>query len=64
GEYLKITMSENAFNSEFKARMQKYTRFDAQSFYDAMIFNMDSIGNLCYSLVKMLILSQEQCSST
>ncbi|GKE29889.1 hypothetical protein Tco_1445273 [Tanacetum coccineum] len=24
--------------------MQKYTRFDAQSFYDAMIFNMDSIG--------------------
>ncbi|GJS60714.1 hypothetical protein Tco_0655498 [Tanacetum coccineum] len=24
--------------------MQKYTRFDAQSLYDAMIFNMDSIG--------------------
>ncbi|GJS16545.1 hypothetical protein Tco_0411017 [Tanacetum coccineum] len=24
--------------------MQKYTRFYAQSFYDAMIFNMDSIG--------------------
>ncbi|GJX07808.1 hypothetical protein Tco_0195740 [Tanacetum coccineum] len=38
------TTFENAFNSEFKARMQKYTRFDAQSFYDAMIFNMDSIG--------------------
>ncbi|GKB09249.1 hypothetical protein Tco_0837561 [Tanacetum coccineum] len=35
---------ENAFNSEFKARMQKYTRFDAQSLYDAMIFNKDSIG--------------------
>ncbi|GJT48092.1 hypothetical protein Tco_0974249 [Tanacetum coccineum] len=29
---------------KFKARMQKYTRFDAQSLYDAMIFNMDSIG--------------------
>ncbi|GKD55961.1 hypothetical protein Tco_1289348, partial [Tanacetum coccineum] len=38
------TTFENAFNSEFKVRMQKYTRFDAQSFYDAMIFNMDSIG--------------------
>ncbi|GJT48269.1 hypothetical protein Tco_0974426 [Tanacetum coccineum] len=36
-------MFENAFNSEIKVRMQKYTRFDAQSFYDAMIFNMDSI---------------------
>ncbi|GJV48589.1 hypothetical protein Tco_1438801 [Tanacetum coccineum] len=29
---------------EFKEHMQKYTRFDAQSFYDAMICNMDSIG--------------------
>ncbi|GKC79901.1 putative RNA-directed DNA polymerase [Tanacetum coccineum] len=29
---------------KFKARMQKYTRFDVQSLYDAMIFNMDSIG--------------------
>ncbi|GKD01393.1 hypothetical protein Tco_1171667 [Tanacetum coccineum] len=38
------TTFENAFNSEFKAHMQKYTRFDAQSLYDAMIFNMDSIG--------------------
>ncbi|GJU91099.1 hypothetical protein Tco_1303522 [Tanacetum coccineum] len=38
------TTFENAFNSEFKARMQKYTRFDAQSLYDAMICNMDSIG--------------------
>ncbi|GJY33778.1 hypothetical protein Tco_0418247 [Tanacetum coccineum] len=28
---------------EFKERMQKYTRFDAQSFQDAMICNMDSI---------------------
>ncbi|GKB02928.1 hypothetical protein Tco_0831017 [Tanacetum coccineum] len=31
------TTFENAFNSEFKARMQKYTRFDAQSFYDAKL---------------------------
>ncbi|GJZ43725.1 hypothetical protein Tco_0590980 [Tanacetum coccineum] len=38
------TTFENAFNSEIKKHMQKYTRFDAQSFYDAMIFNMDSIG--------------------
>nr|GEU55173.1 hypothetical protein [Tanacetum cinerariifolium] len=38
------TKFENAFNSEFKERMQKYTRFDAQSFKDAMICNMDSIG--------------------
>ncbi|GJR80498.1 hypothetical protein Tco_0151283 [Tanacetum coccineum] len=34
------TTFENAFNSELKARMQNYTRYDAQSFYDAMIFNM------------------------
>ncbi|GJU96153.1 hypothetical protein Tco_1320909 [Tanacetum coccineum] len=38
------TTFENAFNSEFKEHMQKYTRFDAQSLYDAMICNMDSIG--------------------
>ncbi|GJX24771.1 hypothetical protein Tco_0231067 [Tanacetum coccineum] len=38
------TTFENAFNLEFKERMQKYTRFDAQSLYDAMIYNMDSIG--------------------
>ncbi|GJT79865.1 hypothetical protein Tco_1054207 [Tanacetum coccineum] len=38
------TTFENAFNSEFKARMQKYTRFDAQSLYDAMIF---VIQNTC-----------------
>ncbi|GKB55090.1 hypothetical protein Tco_0905843 [Tanacetum coccineum] len=40
---LRITF-ENAFNSEFKERMHKYTIFDAQSLYDAMICNMDSIG--------------------
>ncbi|GJT07649.1 hypothetical protein Tco_0842111 [Tanacetum coccineum] len=38
------TTFENAFKSELKARMQNYTRYDAQSFYDAMIFNMDSLG--------------------
>nr|GEW02379.1 reverse transcriptase domain-containing protein [Tanacetum cinerariifolium] len=38
------TKFENAFNSEFKERMQKYTRFNAQSFQDAMICNMGSIG--------------------
>ncbi|GKA10430.1 retrovirus-related pol polyprotein from transposon TNT 1-94 [Tanacetum coccineum] len=37
-------MFENAFNSEFKECMQKYTIFDAQSLYDAMTYNMDSIG--------------------
>ncbi|GJR57169.1 hypothetical protein Tco_1499331 [Tanacetum coccineum] len=44
------TTFENAFNSEFKARIQKYTRFDAQSFYDAMIFNMDSIGKYMHEI--------------
>ncbi|GJZ39588.1 hypothetical protein Tco_0586151, partial [Tanacetum coccineum] len=33
-----ITTFENAFNSEFKEHMQKYTRFNAQSFQDAMIY--------------------------
>ncbi|GKE03740.1 hypothetical protein Tco_1395758 [Tanacetum coccineum] len=33
-----ITMFENAFNSEFKERIQKYTRFNAHSFQDVMIF--------------------------
>ncbi|GJS55533.1 hypothetical protein Tco_0628895 [Tanacetum coccineum] len=32
------TKFENAFNSEFEERMQKYTRYNAQSFNDAMIF--------------------------
>ncbi|GJT82870.1 hypothetical protein Tco_1057212 [Tanacetum coccineum] len=45
--------SLKAIQSQFKfltdtlqdfVRMQKYTRFDAQSLYDAMICNMDSIG--------------------
>ncbi|GJS58506.1 hypothetical protein Tco_0653290 [Tanacetum coccineum] len=32
------TKFENAFNSEFEERMRKYTRYNAQSFNDAMIF--------------------------
>ncbi|GKE77235.1 hypothetical protein Tco_1543355, partial [Tanacetum coccineum] len=47
------TTFENAFNSELKARMQNYTRYDAQSFYDAeaMIFNMDSLGKYTLELI-------------
>ncbi|GJX56532.1 hypothetical protein Tco_0286429 [Tanacetum coccineum] len=45
------TMFENAFSSEIKARMQNYTRYDAQSFYDAMIFNMDSLGKYMLELI-------------
>ncbi|GKD08715.1 hypothetical protein Tco_1188400, partial [Tanacetum coccineum] len=37
------TTFEKAFNSEFKEHIQKYTRFDAQSFRDAMIKDMDFI---------------------
>nr|GEW98586.1 hypothetical protein [Tanacetum cinerariifolium] len=45
------TKFENAFNLEFKERMQKYTRFDAQSFKDAMIFNMDSIRKYMLEII-------------
>ncbi|GJS34805.1 zinc finger, CCHC-type containing protein [Tanacetum coccineum] len=45
------TKFENAFHSEFEERMQNYTRYDAQSFYDAMIFNMDSIGKYMLELI-------------
>nr|GEV65608.1 hypothetical protein [Tanacetum cinerariifolium] len=38
------TMFENAFKTEFKERMQKYTGFNAQSFQNAMIF---VIQNTC-----------------
>ncbi|GJZ17041.1 hypothetical protein Tco_0553164 [Tanacetum coccineum] len=46
-----ITTFENAFSSEIKARMQNYTRYDAQSFYDAMIFNVDSLGKYMLELI-------------
>ncbi|GJS17438.1 hypothetical protein Tco_0411910 [Tanacetum coccineum] len=52
------TMFENAFNSEFKQHMQKYTRFNAQSFQDAMTCNMDSIGKY----ILEIILHQQQSS--
>ncbi|GJX30021.1 gag-pol polyprotein [Tanacetum coccineum] len=45
------TTFENAFNSELKACMQNYTRYDAQSFYDAMIFNIDSLGKYMLELI-------------
>ncbi|GJT72047.1 hypothetical protein Tco_1031333 [Tanacetum coccineum] len=45
------TTFENAFSSEIKVRMQNYTRYDAQSFYDAMIFNMDSLGKYMLELI-------------
>ncbi|GJZ79646.1 reverse transcriptase domain-containing protein [Tanacetum coccineum] len=43
------TIRDKKRNSEIKARMQNYTRYDAQSFYDSMIFNMDSSGNALLS---------------
>ncbi|GJR87641.1 zinc finger, CCHC-type containing protein [Tanacetum coccineum] len=46
-----MTTFENAFSSKIKARMQNYTRYDAQSFYDAMIFNMDSLGKYMLELI-------------
>ncbi|GKA81513.1 hypothetical protein Tco_0788205 [Tanacetum coccineum] len=46
-----ITTFENAFSSEIKAHMQNYTRYDAQSFYDAMIFNMDSLRKYMLELI-------------
>ncbi|GJZ74460.1 hypothetical protein Tco_0638606 [Tanacetum coccineum] len=45
------TTFENAFNSEIKERMHKFTRFDAQSFKDAMICNMDSIGKYMLEII-------------
>ncbi|GJT95824.1 hypothetical protein Tco_1091342 [Tanacetum coccineum] len=45
------TTFENAFSLEIKAPMQNYTRYDAQSFYDAMIFNMDSLGKYMLELI-------------
>ncbi|GJU55045.1 hypothetical protein Tco_1228759 [Tanacetum coccineum] len=41
----------NAFNSELKERIQKYTRFDDQSFKDSMIRHMDSIGKYILDII-------------
>ncbi|GJX42873.1 hypothetical protein Tco_0257863 [Tanacetum coccineum] len=53
-----ITKFENAFNSEFKEHMQKYTRFNAQSFQDAMIFQELNVDSLKVDLVVI----QNTCS--
>ncbi|GKB32898.1 putative reverse transcriptase domain-containing protein [Tanacetum coccineum] len=45
------TTFENAFNLEFKERIQKYTRFNDQSFQDVMICNMDSIGKYMLEII-------------
>ncbi|GJY57370.1 hypothetical protein Tco_0456485 [Tanacetum coccineum] len=45
------TKFENAFHSEFEERMQNYTRYDAQLFYYAMIFNMDSLRKYMLELI-------------
>nr|GEU79720.1 integrase, catalytic region, zinc finger, CCHC-type, peptidase aspartic, catalytic [Tanacetum cinerariifolium] len=45
------TKFENACNSEFKERIWKYTRFNAQSFQHAMIVNMDSIGKYMLEII-------------
>ncbi|GJS39304.1 hypothetical protein Tco_0564347 [Tanacetum coccineum] len=42
---------QSQLNSEIKVRMQNYTQYDAQSFYDAMIFNMDSLGKYMLELI-------------
>ncbi|GJX09731.1 hypothetical protein Tco_0199590 [Tanacetum coccineum] len=46
-----ITTFKNAFHSEFKERMQKYTRFGAQSFKDAKICSMDSIWKYMLEII-------------
>ncbi|GJT19489.1 hypothetical protein Tco_0878195 [Tanacetum coccineum] len=45
------TKFEKAFNSEFKERMRKYTRYNAQSFNDAMICTMDSIRKYMLEII-------------
>ncbi|GJX51257.1 hypothetical protein Tco_0278102 [Tanacetum coccineum] len=44
-------LSETLQDFEFKERMQKFTRFNAQSFQDAMIYNMDSIGKYMLEII-------------
>ncbi|GJR20267.1 hypothetical protein Tco_0968794 [Tanacetum coccineum] len=45
------TKFENAFNSEFEERMRKYTRYNAQSFNDAMICTIDSIQKYMLAII-------------
>ncbi|GJV72257.1 hypothetical protein Tco_1492252 [Tanacetum coccineum] len=44
-------LSETLQDFEFKERIQKYTRIDDQSFQDAMICNMDSIGKYMLEII-------------
>nr|GEZ79230.1 hypothetical protein [Tanacetum cinerariifolium] len=46
-----ITQFENAFNSDFEERIHRYTRYNAQSFKDAMISSMDSIGKYMLEII-------------
>nr|GFA52879.1 hypothetical protein [Tanacetum cinerariifolium] len=66
-----ITTFVNAFNSEFKERIQNYTRFDDQSFQDAMICNIDSMRKYMLEIIihqqqtsKLLMQTQEDHSNT
>ncbi|GKA39110.1 hypothetical protein Tco_0731661 [Tanacetum coccineum] len=45
------TKFENYFNSEFEECMRKYTRYNAQSFNDAMIYTMDSIRKYMLEII-------------
>ncbi|GJY29414.1 hypothetical protein Tco_0405181 [Tanacetum coccineum] len=45
------TKFENAFNLEFEERMRKYTRYNAQSFNDAMICTIDSIRKYMLEII-------------
>ncbi|GJR56773.1 hypothetical protein Tco_1498935 [Tanacetum coccineum] len=45
------TKFENAFHSEFEERMRKYTRYNTQSFNDAMICTMDSIRKYMLEII-------------
>ncbi|GKA36640.1 hypothetical protein Tco_0723205 [Tanacetum coccineum] len=56
------TTFENTFNLEFKELMQKYTRFDAQSFKDAMIYHSNPIPSLKVDSLKVnLVVIQNTC---
>nr|GEZ55662.1 hypothetical protein [Tanacetum cinerariifolium] len=45
------TQFENAFNSDFEERIHRYTRYNAQSFKDAMISSMDSIEKYMLEII-------------
>nr|GEY82744.1 hypothetical protein [Tanacetum cinerariifolium] len=45
------TQFENAFNSDFEERIHRHTRYNAQSFNDAMISSMDSIRKYMLEII-------------